>query len=164
MYKQRNKWAGRSVIVTILSVALLLGFGLYLLMAATKAVFLSYILLGSLAAICFCSLFFFPLEVQVGEKSLNIVFPMRIREISLKEISRVEPYQVTMNFVRICGSGAFFGWWGWFRNQELGKFMVYAANLDHVFLVELSNGKKYVISCSDPEIMCGEIKNLMHSK
>ena len=69
-----------------------------------------------------------------------------------------------MNFARIFGSGAFFGWWGWFHNQELGRFMVYATNLDHVFLIETGKGKKYVISCRDPETMCSKIKNAIHSK
>lgn len=62
-----------------------------------------------------------------------------------------------MNFVRTFGSGGFFGWWGWFRNQELGKFMVYASDLDHVFLVEIKSGKNYVVSCSDPETICDEV-------
>lgn len=88
-----------------------------------------------------CSLFFFPLEIQVTPKSLNIVFSLYVKEIPLMDISRAEPYKVTMNFARIFGSGAFFGWWGWFHNQELGRFMVYATNLDHVFLIEAGKGK-----------------------
>ena len=162
MYKQRNKWAWSSVIVTIITTVLLLGLGLYFLITDLGSTCFPYIILGSLAIICLCSLFFFPLEVRINEKSVSVVFPMRIKEIPVMRNSRVEPYKVTMNFVRTFGSGAFFGWWGWFRNQELGKFMVYAANLDNVFLIETCNGKKYVISCNDPEAMCSEIKNVMN--
>lgn len=50
----------------------------------------------------------FPLEIQVTPKSLNIVFPLYVKEIPLMDISRAEPYKVTMNFARIFGSGAFF--------------------------------------------------------
>lgn len=164
MYKQKTQWAWRSVIVTILSVLLFSGLGLYLLTTDTEAAYLSYVLLGSLVILCFCSLFFFPLEIQVTPKSLNIVFPLYVKEIPLMDISRAEPYKVTMNFARIFGSGAFFGWWGWFHNQELGRFMVYATNLGHVFLIETGKGKKYVISCRDPETMCSKIRNAIHSK
>lgn len=40
--------------------------------------------------------------------------------------------------------------------------MVYATDLDHVFHVELRNGRKYVISCSDPEAMCSAIRRAMN--
>lgn len=110
MYKQKPQWAWRSVIVTILSVLLFSGLGLYLLTTDTEAAYLSYVLLGSLVILCICSLFFFPLEIQVTPKSLNIVFPLYVKEIPLMDISRAEPYKVTMNFARIFGSGAFFGW------------------------------------------------------
>ena len=35
--------------------------------------------------------------------------------------------------------------------------MVYASDLDHVFLVEIKSGKNYVVSCSDPETICDEV-------
>lgn len=101
-----------------------------------------------------------PSDPQKPEYRISPVF----KEIPLMDISRAEPYKVTMNFARIFGSGAFFGWWGWFHNQELGRFMVYATNLDHVFLIETGKGKKYVISCRDPETMCSKIRNAIHSK
>lgn len=59
--------------------------------------------------------------------------------------------------MRVCGSGAFFGWWGWFRNKELGRFMMYAGNLDKLIYVELINGKKYVFSCDDPQTMAAAV-------
>lgn len=51
---------------------------------------------------------------------------------------------------------------GGFRNQELGKFMVYASELKNLFYIELKNGKKYVISCSDSDALRQAI--LQHSK
>lgn len=93
------------------------------------------------------------MKTCVGNGNLEIVFPLRTKKIPLDSIKAVKPYQITMNFVCVFGSSAFGGWWGWFRNQELGRFMVYAANLDHVFFVELENGKRYVISCADSQTM-----------
>ena len=59
MYKQKTQWAWRSVIVTILSVLLFSGLGLYLLTTDTEAAYLSYVLLGSLVILCIvpCSFF-----------------------------------------------------------------------------------------------------------
>lgn len=164
MYSQKSKLAIRSVVITVLLALLLLGLGLYFLMFDENSVFESYVLLGLLAAIFLCSLYFCPREINIDANNLNIVFPLRVKRVSLEEISKIEPYKVTMNFVRTFGSGGFFGWWGWFRNQELGKFMVYASELDHVFLVEIKSGKKYVVSCSDPETMCDEVRKVAVAK
>lgn len=162
MYKQKSKWAVRSVLCTVAVVALFLGLGLFFMRDGGNDVYIAFFLWGLLALLCLAAMCFYPLEVQVGEGSLNIAFPLRNKTIPLAEIVKAEPYQVTMNFVRLMGSGAFFGWWGWFVNQELGRFMVYATDLDHVFHVELRNGRKYVISCSDPEAMCSAIRRAMN--
>jgi len=157
MYKQKSKWATRSIACTILVTALFLSLGYYFFVSDKEA--LGACLFLGLATMCFSALCFYPMEVKVGNGKLAIAFSLRNKSIPLEKITRAEPYQVTMNFVRIFGSGAFFGWWGWFRNQELGRFMVYATELDHVFLIELKNGKKYVISCSDPKAMCDAISS-----
>ena len=77
--------------------------------------------------------------------------------IPLSEIESAEPYQRTMNFVRTCGSGGFLGYWGWYHNQELKHFFVYATNLNQLVLVRLRSGRKYVISCTDAPSMATEI-------
>lgn len=159
MYKQKTKWAVLSVWGTLLSVSLLFGLGLYIMLAEKDAAYIAWILWGLLAVMCLSAMFFYPREIQIKDGGLNIVFPLRTRTFPLTEIAKAEPYQVTMNFVRICGSGGLFGWWGLFRNQELGRFVVYASELDHVFLVELNDGSRYVISCPDPETMCAMIRD-----
>ncbi len=157
MYRQKSKWATRSIVCTILVTALFLSLGYYFFVNVEETLGACWLLV--LAAMCFSALCFYPMEVKVGDGKLEIAFSLRNKTIPLKKITKAEPYQVTMNFVRTFGSGAFFGWWGWFRNQELGRFMVYATELDHVFLIELENGKKYVISCNNPKAMCDAINS-----
>lgn len=65
MYKQKPQWAWRSVIVTILSVLLLSGLGLYLLTTDTEAAYLSYVLLGSLVIL----MHLFPVLFSAGNPS-----------------------------------------------------------------------------------------------
>lgn len=161
MYKQKTRWSVFSMIMTLLVVIFFLGAGAYMVRTG-EPLFITALLWGLLIVMCLTSMCFYPMEIQVGEGKLNIAFPFRNKSIPLDEIAKAEPYQITMNFVRVCGSGSFFGWWGWFRNQELGKFMVYASELKNLFYIELKNGKKYVISCSDSEALCQAI--LQHSK
>ena len=60
MYSQKSKLAIRSVVITLLLTLLLLGLGLYFLMFDENSVLESYVLLGLLAAIFLCSLYFCP--------------------------------------------------------------------------------------------------------
>lgn len=157
MYSQKTKWAMRSVISTILVIVLFVGLGCCFLISGKET--LGICLFAALGAMCIGALCFCPMRVRTGNGILEVIFSFRNKTIPLGRIRKAVPYQVTMNFVRFFGSGGFFGWWGWFRNQELGRFMVYASELDHVFLVELEDGKKYIISCSDPTAMCDAINS-----
>ncbi len=56
----------------------------------------------------------------------------------------------TMAERRICGSGGFFGYWGWFKEPSIGKYFAYYGKASDCFLVELKDGKKYLIGCSNP--------------
>lgn len=156
MYSERTYLSKGTIIMTAVTLIVMIGLGLYTYIWQNQPI-VFFTLSGILFLSCLVSLYFMPLEIQVDNYNLNLVFPLRRRSFALKDIKVIKPYKVTMNFVRIWGSGAFFGWWGLYRNQELGRFFVYAANLDNVIYVELNNGKKYVISCLDSQKMTEEI-------
>lgn len=157
MITQKCSWSSKSISTTILVSILIIGMGIVVWQTREHMIAIAYALWGCYIVMCFATLIFMPLEVKVGDESISVVFSLRQKEFAFKDIQSIEPYQVTMNFVRYFGSGGFFGWWGWFRNQELGRFMVYASELDHVFLLKMRNGKRYVISCSDPAALCAAV-------
>lgn len=66
-----------------------------------------------------------------------------------------------MGALRICGSGGFFGYWGWFKERDLGKYFAYYGKSSDCFLVTLKSGNKYMLGCTEPEEMVDFInKNL----
>lgn len=111
MYKQKTRWSVFSMIMTLLVVIFFLGAGAYMVRTG-EPLFITALLWGLLIVMCLTSMCFYPMEIQVGEGKLNIAFSFRNKSIPLDEIAKAEPYQITMNFVRVCGSGSFFGWWG----------------------------------------------------
>lgn len=151
IYMQKTKLASRSVGYTIAILALLASIGFFLV--SKRDIAIGCVLWSCLVAWTLCALFFLPRRLELCNGALTIVFPLRRKRIGLSQIEQAKPYGVTMNFVRTFGSGGYLGWWGWFRNQELGRFIVYASDLDHVMLVTMRTGKRYVISCADPEAM-----------
>lgn len=83
--------------------------------------------------------------IKIGE--LNINRPLKIKSIPLSLITSVELYSPTMASRRICGSGGWFGYYGWFKDPSIGKYFAYYGKASDCFLVTLKDGKKYVLGC-----------------
>lgn len=106
--------------------------------------------LGVLIVLLFLStLFYMPLSISVNDKSLNILRPLKIKSIPLSEIADVKLCKPTMAAKRLCGSGGWFGWYGYFSEPDLGKYFAYYGKASDCFLVTLNNNKKYMLSCTD---------------
>ncbi|MCC8037077.1 MAG: PH domain-containing protein [Bacteroidales bacterium] len=115
-----------------------MGWGLAITLAVT--------LLGMVIS----SLCFMPMKVSVDDKDLTLWFSFRYKKIPLDRIAEVTPYQLPKNTIRLCGSGGFMGYWGWFRDAHLGRYMMYATQQKNLLAIKLTDGKCYVISCQDP--------------
>lgn len=122
------------------------------------SIIISILLLLLLIVMCVTALMFMPVEVRLNDKTLTVMFPCRYKDFQRSEIVEAVPFTDAKRMWRICGGGAFFGWWGWFSAKGVGKFMMYASNLDHLSLIRLSNGKKYVISCGDEESIMSKLQ------
>jgi len=146
---QSPKWSPFAIVVTILIVV-----GMFALIVSIdrwpqwRVPFI--IVLACMFIITVAAAFFSPTRIILTDSNLIIKFSLRSKAIPLTEIKSAVPYQRTMNFVRTFGSGGYYGWWGRFRNQELGRFFVYATNLRRLILITTDSGRKYLISCSDP--------------
>jgi hypothetical protein len=91
-----------------------------------------------------------PLSISVKNGVLNINRPLKIKSIPLSLITSVELYSPTMASIRICGSGGWFGYYGWFKEPSIGKYFAYYGKASDCFLVTLKDGKKYVLGCEAP--------------
>ncbi len=114
-----------------------------------------YYLYGALiVAVCLAGLYYSPMSVRVTDKDLEVVRSLKIKTIPLSDIRDVRLLSPTMGAVRICGSGGFMGYWGWFRERDLGKYFAYYGKASDCFLVILKNGRKYMLGCKDaPEMV-----------
>lgn len=73
------------------------------------------------------------------------------RKISVRDIERVELFQPTMGAIRIFASGGFMGYWGVFRESDIGRYYGFYGKASDCFLVKMKIGDKYVLGCDNPQ-------------
>ncbi|MBE6224813.1 MAG: hypothetical protein E7122_06270 [Bacteroidales bacterium] len=59
---------------------------------------------------------------------------LKIKTIPMANVKSVRLSPPTMGAIRICGSGGFFGYWGWFKERDLGKYFAYYGRLSEFLL------------------------------
>lgn len=101
--------------------------------------------------IALCALFYTPLWISVDDREVRIRRPLRSKTIPLSEIESVKACPPTMAARRLCGSGGWCGYWGWFSERDLGKYFAYYGKASDCFLLTLKNDRKYMLGCDDPQ-------------
>ena len=117
-----------------------------------------YIWVAVLIGLCGTALFYMPLSISVNDSELRINRPLWIKSIPLADIQSVKLCQPTMGARRVCGSGGWFGYWGWFHESDIGHYFAYYGKASDCFLVTLKNGRKYVLGCQNVQAMVDRIK------
>ena len=96
-----------------------------------------------------------PQRLEIGDDKIVVLRRYRSVVLHREEIKSIE-YVSKLSFrgaIRTFGVGGLFGYYGRYYAPALGSFTLYATNFDNLFLIRLVNGKKIVISCSEPEKM-----------
>lgn len=146
--KQKVKISTYSIVLTILGIAILVGLSFFELIKGNEN--LSYIPSVALIILGFFALFYVPLSISVDNQSLVITRPICIKTIPLSEIVSIELCPPTMSEIRICGSGGWFGYWGWFKEPSIGKYFAYYGKSSDCFLVKLKDNRQYLLGCENP--------------
>lgn len=60
---------------------------------------------------------------------------------------------------RVMGSGGFFGYFGWFYNKELGRYLAYITDYKHAVAMKF-NDKTIVVSPHDPHDFVDKVNRL----
>ena len=107
------------------------------------------------------SLFYMPLSISADKTAIYINRSLRIKAIPIQDVASVKLCPPTMGAIRICGSGGFFGYWGWFKERDLGKYFAYYGRSSDCFLVELKDGRKYMLGCKNAPKMVDYIQSLI---
>ena len=103
-----------------------------------------------------------PLELKWGASGIRITRLFSSTVIPIREVRLVKrfPYACVQSSVRTCGSGGLFGFLGHFKNEEVGRYVMYATELDNLVMVRTS-GKTYVFSCVKREEFISEIRGYL---
>lgn len=99
-----------------------------------------------------------PLSVETGEHDVTVRSALKKHRIPLSEIEEVQLFQPTMGTYRLFGSGGFMGYWGIFREGDVGKYTAFYGKASDCFLIRMKDGRKYVLGCEKPENMVENIK------
>lgn len=110
----------------------------------------------------FAGLFFCPLSVSVDSSSIKI---RRLlsgnKTFRYSDIESIDTCYPSAGGIRLCGSGGFFGYWGYFSDIIIGQYFGYYADRSQCFYIRLKNKRQYVVSCENHiEVVKAVQKNL----
>lgn len=85
-------------------------------------------------------------------------------KIPIRNVASIELFQPTMGAIRVFGSGGFMGYWGIFKEGDIGRYYAFYGKASDCFLIRLTNGDKYVLGCENPEAMADYIRGMITEK
>lgn len=100
-----------------------------------------------------------PTSVEADNHNVIVYSMLKKFHIPIENIGSVELYQPTMGAIRLCASGGYMGYWGIFREGDIGKYTAYYGNASDCFLIRMKNGDKYVLGCENPAAMVDYINS-----
>ena len=111
-----------------------------------------------LLVLLFFGLLFGPTQIIANRDYVIVKSYLRKQKISVRDIESVDLFQPTMGAMRICASGGYFGYWGIFREGDVGRYCGYYGKSSDCFLIKMKNGDKYVLGCQNPKEMVAYIQ------
>ena len=144
--------------VTVITVIMCVGFAC-IVFIANMPHHLSILIFAGIGIVILSAFYYSPMAISVDCHNLIIRRMLTPKYIAINDIAEVRLFQTTMD-IRITGSGGFFGYFGWFRNREIGKYFAYIGKWNDTFLIKMKSGRKYIISCNQPEVI---VKSIMDS-
>ncbi len=118
-----------------------------------------YTLLSIYLILIVFALFYGAAYIKADSDHIIMGSLLNSRKIHIRNIDSVELFQPTMGAIRICGSGGFMGYWGIFKEGDIGRYYAFYGKASDCFLIHLKGGNKYVIGCENPAAMVDYIKS-----
>lgn len=93
-------------------------------------------------------LYYCPVKVSADSEAVRIHRLMsRDKVFKYDDIQAVDTCYPSAGGIRLCGSGGFFGYWGYFSDIIIGQYFGYYADRSQCFYIRLKNKRQYVVSC-----------------
>lgn len=105
------------------------------------------------------SLYFYPKSLETNDEGLILHCGISDKKFRFSDISKVERCYPSPGGLRLCGSGGFLGYWGYFTDIVIGNYFGYYGDRNQCFLLKLKDGKQYVLSCEHSDEMVNVIDN-----
>lgn len=157
--KQRVKLSTYSIIISIAGIAILVALMIFELRQNHDIA--AYFIAAGLVILSVAALIYAPMSISADIDTLSVNRLLRDKSIPLANIKSIELCPPTMSEKRICGSGGWFGYWGWMSEPSIGKYFAYYGKASDCFLVRLKNGRQYMLGCENPATMVEFIKSRM---
>lgn len=154
--KQKVKFSAYSLIVTAV-VLILCVVGIFSLIGNAEKLTLFCIIIGGVTIV---GLYYCPKSIQANESSVTLHRLLSSPKVfNYNSIQAVDTCYPSAGGLRLCGSGGFFGYWGYFSDIMIGTYFGYYGNRSNCFLIKMNNGRQYVLGCDNPVDMVDYIKS-----
>lgn len=119
-----------------------------------------YTLIAVTALAVGSGLYYCPVSVEAGADSVKIHRLLsRPKEFRYADIEAADTCYPSAGGIRVCGSGGFFGYWGYFSDIIIGSYFGYYADRSQCLYIRLRSGRQYVVSCEDHIAMTSAIES-----
>lgn len=154
--KQKVKFSLFSIFLTA-AVLILFVVGVFTLTGNEEKLTLLCIIMGmtTIAGLYFC-----PKSIEANDHGITLHRLWSSPKVFLySTIQSVDTCYPSMGGIRLCASGGFFGYWGYFSDITIGSYLGYYGSRSNCILLRLNNGKQYVLGCNNPVALVNYIKS-----
>lgn len=110
---------------------------------------------------------FRPSQFVVSNQSVDIIFPLRKRKITMQNISNVrilnkETFEQEYGWAMRIGVGGLWGGFGWLWTQKQGFLEFYISQTDNFVLLELFEGNNLLLTPENRQAMAETIRSIIN--
>lgn len=142
-----------SIVTTIILTCFIIGVCVFAAVGYDLSVF--FFMLSITFLVLISALSFAPFKLIADPKTITVKSILWNHHIPVSEIKDVVLFRPKMTLFRngtrrTYASGGYFGYWGQFYDRNIGRFTGYYGDSSQCFLLNMRNGKKYVLGCEQP--------------
>lgn len=105
------------------------------------------------------AMFAAPWTVSVDDSGLTLSSSLWSRKIAIDKIASIERADASDRRATPSSSAGILGYWGNFDSEKYGSYKASFGNAADCFLVTLTDGRKYMIGCNNPDTIVQAIKD-----
>jgi len=143
---QKIKWSKYAWMTTVLVTV-----ALAVTLIITRNVLWRFYTIVGVTVFVFISIWIWsPTAISVDNEYITIYKRIGRKRIPINAITRIaimEP-DIERGF-RLCCSGGFAGYYGWYCDSRIGRYFGYYGNRHECFFIQLNDGRQYVLGCEN---------------